>query len=123
MAEKGTVLLLGQNLFFLGRVESLAEARGYELLRAASKDSFWRHFQRQKPALLLVDLEGDEDTWSQVLEGVQSEKEGIKIVAFGPHENLAVLERARDLGCDLVLNKGEFNRDLARIFESVTVRE
>jgi hypothetical protein len=34
MAGKKTVLLVGQNLFFLGRVESLAEARGYELLSA-----------------------------------------------------------------------------------------
>ena len=119
MAETETVLLVGQNLFFLGRVESLAEAGGYELLRATTEDSFWRLFHRQKPALLLVDLEGDEETWGKVLEGLQSEKQGVKVVAFGPHENVTALERARGLGCDLVLNKGEFNRDLPRIFESL----
>ena len=123
MAEKETVLLLGQNLFFLGRVESLAEAAGFELLRATNTDTFWKHFQHQRPALLLIDLEGDEDTWSKVLEGVQPERQGVKIVAFGPHENVAVLERARGLGCDLVLNKGEFNRDLPRIFESIVPTE
>jgi ActR/RegA family two-component response regulator len=123
MAGKETVLLVGQNLFFLGRVESLAEARGYDLSRAADEASFWRHFHRQKPALLLVDLEGDEDTWHKVLEGVQLEKQDIKIVAFGPHENVNALERARGLGCDLVLNKGEFNRDLPKIFDSIAVNE
>jgi CheY-like chemotaxis protein len=123
MAGKETVLLVGQNLFFLGRVESLAESRGYELLRAADEDSFWKHFRLQKPSLLLVDLEGDEATWSKVLEGIQLEKQGVKIVAFGPHENVAVLERARGLGCDLVLNKGEFNRDLLKIFESMVPSE
>ena len=30
-----------------------------------------------------------------------------------------MLERARNLGCDMVLNKGEFNRDLPKIIESV----
>jgi CheY-like chemotaxis protein len=123
MAEHKTVLLVGQNLFFLGRVESLAEASGYELLRATNEDNFWKHFHQQKPALLLVDLEGDEDTWHKVLEGVQLEKQGIKIVAFGPHENVTALERARGLGCDLVLNKGEFNRDLPKIFETIVANE
>jgi DNA-binding response OmpR family regulator len=123
MAGKETVLLVGQNLFFLGRVESLASARGYEVLRAANEDSFWRHFRQQKPTLLLIDLEGDESTWNKVLEGLQPEKQGIKIIAFGPHENVAALERARGLGCDLVLNKGEFNRDLPKIFETMAVNE
>ena len=40
-------------------------------------------------------------------------------MAFGPHEDVAMLERARDLGCDIVLNKGEFNRDLPKIIEGV----
>jgi len=29
------------------------------------------------------------------------------------------LERAKNLGCDLVLNKGEFNRDLPKIIEKL----
>jgi hypothetical protein len=68
--------------------------------------------------LILVDLEGDESIWCKVLEGIhQQEVGGVKVVGFGPHENVTMLERARDLGCDLVLNKGEFNRDLPKIIE------
>ena len=36
-------------------------------------------------------------------------------MAFGPHENVAWLERAKVLGCDLALSRGEFNRDLLKI--------
>ena len=36
---------------------------------------------------------------------------------------MTALERARSLGCDLVLNKGEFNRDLPKIFETIVVNE
>lgn len=119
MADSKTIVLVGQNLFFLGKVESLAEPQGYETLRATTEPVFWKHFNAQKPALVLVDLEGDEDTWSKVLDGVHSQKDGIKIIAFGPHENTEALEQARQMGCDLALSKGEFNRDLPKIIEGL----
>jgi DNA-binding NarL/FixJ family response regulator len=121
MADKGTVLLVGQNLFFLGRVENLAEPLGYQVRRATSERAFWNHCRAGTPALVLVDLEGDSDVWSQVLEsiGQQQEPPGYKIVAFGPHEDVATMERARNLGCDLALSKGEFNRDLPKIIEAL----
>ncbi len=111
-----TVLLVGQNLFFLGRVETLAEPLGYEVLRATTESAFWDSYGSQQLALILVDLEGDESIWSQVLEGLdQRETSEAKVVAFGPHENVALLERAKALGCELALSRGEFNRDLLKI--------
>ena len=121
MTDKGMVLLVGQNLFFLGRVENLAEPLGYQVRRATSEQAFWNHCQRATPALVLVDLEGDAAVWSKVLEGIgqQEEGHGYRIVAFGPHEDVATMERARNLGCDLALSKGEFNRDLPKIIEGL----
>ena len=111
-----TVLLVGQNLFFLGKVEAQAEPLGYEVQWATTQSAFWEAYASRRPALILVDLEGDESIWSNVLENVDhQEAGGVKVVAFGPHENVAMLERARNLGCDLVMNKGEFNRDLPKI--------
>ena len=119
-SDRETVLLVGQNLFFLGRVEALAEPLGYEVQRANTESIFWDRYASRRPALILVDLEGDQSIWSNVLEHIDhQEAGGVKVVAFGPHENVAMLERARNLGCDLVLNKGEFNRDLSKIIESV----
>ncbi len=113
---KETVLLVGQNLFFLGRVETLADPLGYEVLRATTESDFWDSYGSRQPALILFDLEGDESIWSKVLEYLgQQETGGAKLVAFGPHANVAVLERAKVLGCDLILSKGEFNRDLLKI--------
>ena len=120
MPETKTIVLVGQNLFFLGRVESLAESQGYETLRATTETAFWNHFNVHKPALVLVDLEGDEETWKKIMEGVHSKKDGIKMIAFGPHENTAALEQARQSGCDLALSKGELNRDLPQIIEGLT---
>ena len=121
-SERETVLLVGQNLFFLGRVEALAEPLGYEVQRATTESAFSEYYASRRLALLLVDLEGDESIWSKVLEDIDHQDEqGVKVVAFGPHENVGMLERARALGCDLVLNKGEFNRDLPKIIEGIRV--
>ena len=119
-SEKKTVLFVGQNLFFVGRVETLAEPLGHEVQRATTEPAFWEYYENSRPALILVDLEGDESIWGKVLIDINPwESGGVKVVAFGPHENVAMLERARDLGCDLVLNKGEFNRDLPQIIASL----
>ena len=86
MREKGTVLLLGQNIVFLGQVENLAEPLGYTVKRATNEDRFWSVHQEGDIALILVDLEGDDSTWTKVLEGIQAKGEpGAQIVAFGPH--------------------------------------
>ena len=119
-SDRETVLLVGQNLFFSGRVEALAEPLGYDVQRATTESVFWDNYASRRPALILVDLEGDELIWSNVLEKLDHQEFGeAKIVAFGPHEKVATLERARSLGCDLVLNKGEFNRDLPKIIGSL----
>ena len=121
-SNRETVLLVGQNMFFVGRIEAQAEPLGYEVQWATTQSAFWEYYASRRPVLVLVDLEGDESIWSNVLGEIDhQEAEGVKVVAFGPHENVAMLERARDLGCDLVLNKGEFNRDLPKIIEKVKV--
>ena len=115
-SSKGAVLLVGQNLFFLGRIEAAAEPLGYQVRRATTEPAFRNQLDGHPPVLILVDLEGDESTWVGVLEVLKERRPvSTQVVAFGPHEQVATLERARALGCDLVLNKGEFNRDLAKI--------
>ncbi len=115
-SSKGAILLVGQNLFFLGRIEAAAEPLGYEVSRATTESAFRNQLDGPLPDLILVDLEGDESTWVGALE-VLKERQPVsaRVIAFGPHEQVATLERARSLGCDLVLNKGEFNRDLDKI--------
>lgn len=118
--DRETILLVGQNLFFLGKVEALSEPRGCDVQRASTESAFWEIYGGRQPALILVDLEGDESIWSKVLEGISHrEPGGARVIAFGPHEDVALLQRAKDLGCDLVLNKGEFNRDLPKIVEEL----
>jgi DNA-binding response OmpR family regulator len=104
---------VGQNLVFVPRVQAAAQAVGCDVRLARSVDAFREAFRQTEPALVLVDLEGDRSTWMGVLEHVgRLEESGARLVAFGPHEDLDAMETARRLGCDPVLTKGQFSRDL-----------
>jgi AmiR/NasT family two-component response regulator len=118
MSTGPTVLMVGQNLVFMPRVQAAAQAVGCEVRLARSVEAFHEACERSEPALVLFDLEGDVDTWTGVLESLgKSGKSGVRLVAFGPHEDVAGMERARSLGCDPVVTKGEFSRDLPRVIE------
>jgi len=42
-------------------------------------------------------------------------RSSVKVIAFGPHSDEAGMAKARELGCDLVISKGEFSRDMVKI--------
>ena len=120
MAAASRIILLGQNLFFQGRVETVAEPLGYSVRQAHTEADFWDHYGEGETELVLVDLEGDADTWNAVLTGLgertsQGESKRPRIVAFGPHEDLASMERAAALGAQQTLNKGRFSATLGEI--------
>ncbi len=128
MTGRKGIILLGQNLFFLGRVEAIAAPRGFRVRQAHTEADFWAAYADgagdTDTGLVLVDLEGDADTWAAVLAGLQRRAQagagptlrpGPRIVAFGPHEDAAAMAQARALGCHEALNKGRFSATLGEI--------
>ena len=120
MANASRIILLGQNLFFQARVETVAEPLGYSLRQAHTEADFWDCYAAGETELVLVDLEGDADTWSGVLASLGERVsagagKGPRIVAFGPHEDTASMERAAALGAQQTLNKGRFSATLGEI--------
>lgn len=117
-APGGGIILLGQNLFFLARVETAAEAAGRPVRQARTIAEFRELYAAGDADLLLVDLEGDAAVWETVLTELAAAgavSQGLRLVAFGPHEDTAAMERARALGCPEVLNKGRFSASLGEI--------
>lgn len=119
MVAGETILVLCQNLFFLPRIQNAAGPLGYEVRHATDEAGFWDSYLELKPALVLVDLEGNRATWTGVVRDLQEQPQPRpRIVAFGPHVDVAALALARELGCDAVLTKGEFSSSLHQIVQS-----
>ena len=113
------ILVVAQNLFFLPRIVNVAAPYQYGVKRAESVSRFWNEYSPESTALVLVDLAGDRKIWTNVITGlVGASHPRPRIVGFGPHSDVEVLEFASNLGCDKVLTRGEFSASLSKIVES-----
>ena len=119
MPDRKTILVVGQNLFFLPRIQNVATPSGYDVKLISTAPEFWEAHDEGDAPLVLVDLEVDKGTWTGVVRGLgERTSPTAKVVAFGPHSEVATLDLARELGCDAVLTKGEFSGALRRIVET-----
>ena len=118
MALQETALMVTQNLFFLPRVQNAAEC-GLDVEQVASEAAFLEEYQARRVPLVLVDLEGERETWTAIVRSLAEEGDaGPRIVAYGPHSEVALLAEAREAGCHAVLTKGEFDRRLKELLET-----
>lgn len=119
MPQNDSILIISQNLFFLPRVQNVAEPLGCDVRQIRTEAEYNDAFEKQAPALVLVDLEGDAETWPNIVESTRSKPDGsTHIVAYGPHSDTEGFAKAKALGCDAVLSKGQFTRDLPKIIET-----
>ena len=119
MSLQETVLMVTRNLFFVPRVENAATGCGLEVVQVASKSAFWEEYGSRRVPLVLVDLEIERETWTAIVRRLVKEgNSGPRIVAYGPHSEVALLAEAREAGCHVVLIKGEFDRRLKELLET-----
>jgi ActR/RegA family two-component response regulator len=115
MPQDKLLFVLAQNLFFLPRIMTAAKHSGLSMKLTNTESDFWKAYDSQTPTLVLVDLEGDPEVWHKVLEELQSREAEINLVAYGPHSDVDGMKLAKTLGCDPVLTKGEFSRDMQKM--------
>jgi len=113
-----SVVLFSGDLMIASRVEGAARRCAVDLTVVASADQCVSSCSRGNVALVLVDLATCGSTVGQLVAQVQAQRaEGpaASIVAFGPHVQRALLESARDAGCDEVLSRGGFHQQVERV--------
>ena len=115
MRENKLVILISKNLMFLPRIEAAAGSK-MKVRRLTSASQIDQAIQSFKISNILVDLEEDSDFWKPLLSEVKRRAdEKVAIAAYGPHEDEVSMSEARAFGCDPVLAKGAFIRQLKNI--------
>lgn len=117
--RSGSVILVAQDLFFLGRIDSLASPLGFHVSRASNENDFLEQLSATHPDLILLDLESDESLWISALEHIKQINPGSLVISYGPHEALDKFKKAEDLGSSITLSKGQFSRDLPKILSDL----
>jgi hypothetical protein len=119
------VLYLASDLIWATRIKGTADAIGVparpvrtlDMLRARLGDSDVRG--------VILDLEAPEvalEMLGELRKGAEQERDAnakILIVAFGPHVNVELLERARTGGADHVMTRGAFDKRLVELLREL----
>lgn len=114
------VLLVSTNLFFVPRIHGVASANGLVLRMTTSESDFWMAYGQGGTSLVLIDLEGEKTDWIKTVRGLrEKKKDSVRVVAFGPHTDIALMKEAKEAGCDSVLSKAEFSKALPDLLGGV----
>lgn len=121
----GRKVILGfvVNMMFTTRIESVAEAAGYEVQWVESladwKNPTIEKLSRINPDLILIDLGISDIRWKDWINKVKScqTRNAFPIVCFGSHMDIDGLNSAKLAGADRVMSRSSFFSSIAKIIE------
>lgn len=111
------VLYLTKDLIFSSRVCSLARAAGITIDVSSSIDA---SLTKGDTALVIIDLGLPQLDIAAAVCQLRETARDVKIMAYGPHVDAAMLAAAERAGCDLVLPRSQFDQQIAAILREST---
>ncbi|MFN0088488.1 MAG: response regulator [Blastocatellia bacterium] len=110
----GKILLLLDNLFFAGKILPAAAEAGREVVRARTASRALELARSERPAMIILDLDASECGPLELLRQLKADEELARIPTLGfvSHVNTGRQAEAREAGCDRVLARSAFDRDL-----------
>lgn len=105
-----TVVFLSGDLMFASRVRGAAQAKGLEFkLAGALPDQSGIRW-------VIVDLATRSGAVEGLMEQCRQQCPDATVLAYGPHVQVAKLEKARQAGIPVVITRGQFDRSLGSLF-------
>jgi DNA-binding NarL/FixJ family response regulator len=111
MAE---ILALVDDLFFQAKMIETAKHLGVELRTCSTADALDCEIAKAPPKLVVVDLNSRCQPLAAI-ERMKRQPHPFEIVAFLSHVQVELAERAKAAGCNSVMPRSQFTRELATI--------
>jgi len=110
------IVFFSSDLMFQSRVSSVVRQGGNELIVVRSIDTLR---ERGIPAddlrIAVLDLSLKSIDLAELIGALKKDYPALLVVAYGAHVDVEALENAQQAGADIVLTRGQFDRDMARI--------
>jgi CheY-like chemotaxis protein len=110
------VLYLTKDLFFASRVTATARSLAGEVRVISSVEELLTE-ANENCRLVLIDLDAPGADPAAIAMGLRQQEAAPRIIAFGSHVHESRLQAARQAGCDVVLTRGQFDRQMAEILK------
>jgi len=112
------ILYLTTDLMFSSQVSGLVRAKGGESTVVSTAADLIARASAQEAALVILDLSLAGLDSGQIVHALRAMKQAPQaILAYAPHVHEAKLAAAREAGCDQVLTRGGFHREIASILD------
>ncbi len=111
------LILLSRDLMLAARIEGAARACHLTMVSVANAADAIEATSDDDSRLLFVDLRLPNLKIAPMVAEVRSTAGDLPILACGPHVHRASLAAAEAAGCDLVVTRGQLDRDAEAIFE------
>ncbi len=102
---------------FSSRVVSAAKAQRVELVLVADQTALADKIAADC-RLGLIDLSLDQLNLPAAVRAIKAGAPAAQVVAYGPHVDEGLLADAKEAGCDVVLTRGQFNKQYAELLAS-----
>ena len=108
------VLAVVEDLFFLAKINEAGAQAGVQIIRARQREQAIELARTEQPSMIIIDLNAASCEPLELLAQLKADRELREIVTLGfvSHVQTNLLEQARQAGCDRVLPRSAFSRDL-----------
>jgi DNA-binding NarL/FixJ family response regulator len=117
--QQASVLFIGNDLMFQSRISSACRQLGLPLEVIRNPQSLGGHppSESSGPSLIVVDLGLVNLDLAEVLTSGRKVWPTSKWLGYGAHVQADRLDMATELGLDVVLTRGQFDRDMVRVLQ------
>lgn len=120
--EPPKVLALLDNLFFAAKINQAAARFGVQTVYAKSAEKALELARTSIPTLILVDLDAVNCAPLQLIAQLKAEQDtvAIPVIGFVSHINVDIQEAARQAGCDQIMARSVFDRNLSTLLNQLS---
>jgi CheY-like chemotaxis protein len=118
-------IALEDDLMFLSRIREAARATGAEVVVARSREALLEACRAEPPGVVLADLDSPRLAAIGAIRALKAEPAlaGIPVVGFFSHVHEALAREAQAAGCERVLARSAFVRELPRLLAEAGASE
>ncbi len=109
----GRVVALAEDLFFIAKMKETAKQAGVSLETADTPAALAEAAKVDGTSVLIVDLNANGSI--EAIEHLRAAGNTLPVIAFFSHVQAELAERARLAGCEQVMPRSKFSRDLPEI--------
>lgn len=119
-SETPNILALLDNLFFVAKLNEAAKSLNWQLRSARTVVAARAQLEAQTPSLIVLDLDATACQPFEFIRWLKADPawQALPLLGFVAHVNTGVQAQARQAGCERVVARSTFARDLPRLLQS-----